>query len=155
MCPSPPPLQENRCPNWRRGREGPAQGAAPAGGGRQGPGFRTVSVTSTRTSWPRSEPSSYRSDLGSGLWNQVSALCSLLSALCSLLSVLPQCNISPAGHIHAGGRNVTNTFPHGTYEENSCTQSRVAVATSSFFTRNKFVISPGLCFILSITNISL
>ena len=76
VCPSPPPLQKNRCPNWRRGREGPAQGAAPAGGGGRGPGFRTVSVTSTRTSWPRSEPSSYRSDLGSGLWNQVSALCS-------------------------------------------------------------------------------
>ena len=40
-------------------------------------------LTSTRMSWPRTDPSSHRSDLGSGLWNQVSALCSLLSAFCS------------------------------------------------------------------------
>jgi hypothetical protein len=49
----------------------------------------------------------------SALCSLLSALCSLLSALCSLLSalsalysllsVLPQCNISPAGHIHTGG----------------------------------------------------
>ena len=93
-------------------------------------------------------------DLVFGIKSLLSALCSLLSALCS------PCYHNVTFLLQGTYTLVAVMWPTHSrmehiYEENSCTQSRLAVATSSFFTRNKFVISPGLCFILSITNISL